>query len=483
MKYLDERGLAYFYQRIKSNFPEYDDSQIREMIDNLDSKKLDMPLCKSGNPVVFDNLDGNTPFFDVIINGENIAGEELVLSVSGENKNLLPFPYYDISGKISGGVCFTTDEYGVITMNGNASEDSYFTLYDGSPVLFDGIVYISVVLSSFIGWYYSICYEFYKNNVCVESGSFTGAGFNISSDYDRIVLKLKIDSGASLSDIKAYCQIEYGNAATAFEPFVSDKYTIFPDSSYYRIPFSVKQLEGKNILMINNSSVSLDVYSDNNNAAFKRMYQQICSLENNKLDKETGKGLSSNDYTDDEKEKLAALENYDDTMIKSDIANKVDNDIFVAENMIKYPYNAQPTSSYGVTFEYDDGTITLNGTSTKDITINLHTHFYLQDGIYAFSANSTNLKVGLRFYGHDADGNSQTLKTAYGNNIIIYDTTNDGYSEYSLNLKIPSVGAEFVNDTCKPMFEIGNVAHAYQPYSLSRKAMRDDINTLMALLT
>ena len=171
------------------------------------------------------------------------------------------------------------------------------------------------------------------------------------------------------------------------------------------------------------------------------------------------------------------------TEMQKDIANKVENDIFVAENMIKYPYNAQPTSSYGVTFEYDDGTITLNGTSTKDITINLNTHFNLQDGIYAFSANSTNSSVGLRFYGHDADGNSQTLKTAYGNNIIIYDTTNDGYSEYSLNLKIPSVGAEFVNDTCKPMFEIGNVAHAYQPYSLSRKAMRDDINALKARLT
>ncbi|MCC8062442.1 MAG: hypothetical protein LIO68_04270, partial [Rikenellaceae bacterium] len=30
----------------------------------------------------------------------------------------------------------------------------------------------------------------------------------------------------------------------------------------------------------------------------------------NKVDKEVGKGLSSNDYTDAEKEKLAGLENY-----------------------------------------------------------------------------------------------------------------------------------------------------------------------------
>ena len=43
-----------------------------------------------------------------------------------------------------------------------------------------------------------------------------------------------------------------------------------------------------------------------------------------KVDKESGKGLSSNDYTNEEKEKLAGLSNYDDTEIKKDINDKVD---------------------------------------------------------------------------------------------------------------------------------------------------------------
>ena len=41
-----------------------------------------------------------------------------------------------------------------------------------------------------------------------------------------------------------------------------------------------------------------------------------------KVDKETGKGLSSNDYTDAEKAKLAGLENYNDTQIKTLIDGK-----------------------------------------------------------------------------------------------------------------------------------------------------------------
>ncbi len=45
---------------------------------------------------------------------------------------------------------------------------------------------------------------------------------------------------------------------------------------------------------------------------------QPSALES-KVDKVSGKGLSTNDYTTAEKQKLAGLENYDDTVIKNDI--------------------------------------------------------------------------------------------------------------------------------------------------------------------
>ena len=41
-----------------------------------------------------------------------------------------------------------------------------------------------------------------------------------------------------------------------------------------------------------------------------------------KVDKEEGKGLSTNDYTDQEKEKLAGLSNYDDTEIRKELSDK-----------------------------------------------------------------------------------------------------------------------------------------------------------------
>lgn len=60
----------------------------------------------------------------------------------------------------------------------------------------------------------------------------------------------------------------------------------------------------------------------------EQIEQAITNLENTKVDKVEGKGLSTNDYTDEEKTKLASLENYDDTEIKADIldlqTNKAD---------------------------------------------------------------------------------------------------------------------------------------------------------------
>ena len=60
------------------------------------------------------------------------------------------------------------------------------------------------------------------------------------------------------------------------------------------------------------------------NSTFNTTVSDLETQIENKVDKEEGKGLSSNDYTDAEKEKLASLENYDDTEIKSSLNNKAD---------------------------------------------------------------------------------------------------------------------------------------------------------------
>ena len=59
--------------------------------------------------------------------------------------------------------------------------------------------------------------------------------------------------------------------------------------------------------------------------------ESILDSVKDKVDKEAGKGLSSNDYTDEDKEKLDGLENYDDselsrelTELSAEVGNKQD---------------------------------------------------------------------------------------------------------------------------------------------------------------
>ena len=50
---------------------------------------------------------------------------------------------------------------------------------------------------------------------------------------------------------------------------------------------------------------------------WEMLYKKIQTLESGKVDKETGKGLSTNDFTDEEKEKLKGLSNYDDEELRT----------------------------------------------------------------------------------------------------------------------------------------------------------------------
>ena len=72
----------------------------------------------------------------------------------------------------------------------------------------------------------------------------------------------------------------------------------------------------------------LDAYYEKTNTNTK----DIANLKTNKVDKVPGKGLSTEDYTTEEKSKLAGLSNYDDSTVKQDIANlktnKVDKVVF-----------------------------------------------------------------------------------------------------------------------------------------------------------
>lgn len=68
-----------------------------------------------------------------------------------------------------------------------------------------------------------------------------------------------------------------------------------------------------------------------NNEATTRA-NAVNDLDNSKVDKITGKQLSTEDFTTAEKNKLAELNNYDDTQVKADITNLINNTTKIANS-------------------------------------------------------------------------------------------------------------------------------------------------------
>ncbi len=178
------------------------------------------------------------------------------------------------------------------------------------------------------------------------------------------------------------------------------------------------------------------------------------------------------------------------TEMQEDIANKVDNDIFVAENLIHYPYNNDTATSGGITFtDNEDGSITLTGSVAKANTnynykLNPNEYTKLEIGKTYTLNNCGNLDDDcyLRLF-YKADNGTETyLASTKSGSYTFVATETINEVRVWITANCDDTTKEF-NNTIKPMLETGSIAHAYQPYKLSRKAMRDDINTLMALLT
>lgn len=170
--------------------------------------------------------------------------------------------------------------------------------------------------------------------------------------------------------------------------------------------------------------------------------------------------------------------------LQSDVATKVENDIFVAENLIKYPYESEQNKvGRGVTFTYDDeGTIHLVGTGTSTGDAFALVKGLTLYGTYTISADNTD--VYIRVLGIDESGGTHLIGSVINGESTTFTIGSENGNVYPSYSVIVRVVLDKTYDTYfKPMLEVGSVAHAYQPYKLSRKAMRDDINALMARLT
>lgn len=157
-----------------------------------------------------------------------------------------------------------------------------------------------------------------------------------------------------------------------------------------------------------------------------------------------------------------------------------------SQNLIPCPYKViyttagaissqwEPGKSYvisGVTFTIEiDGSITVDGTATDNITRDLITNgqkYTLPNGTYTLCGNATASGIGMRPYRFpNYDGSSQIFPlipqfdaSLEGGSQFTWSTIVDNYEQFFVIRIVIASGAVFDNVIFKPMLEVGSTAH------------------------
>lgn len=181
----------------------------------------------------------------------------------------------------------------------------------------------------------------------------------------------------------------------------------------------------------------------------------IKELNSDKVDKIEGKGLSSNDYTSEEKNKLGGVGTSQ------------------GRNLIPYPLTNRITN--GITYTVQsDGSVLANGTASAEN--NAYYNFAyktLKLGDTSYTLSCEGLPKSVYVYVYD-----ETISKAVAN---VSDTpatktfVGDSTHTYSLSINVGK-GTSVSDLAIKPILEMGTIAHAYEPISESNVNLKDAID-------
>lgn len=220
-------------------------------------------------------------------------------------------------------------------------------------------------------------------------------------------------------------------------------------------------------------TVPTNVSEFTNDAGYLTEHQDISNL----VVKEKGKGLSSNDYTSEEKTKLGGVGTSQ------------------GRNLISYPYyNGTSYESNGVTYTVNevDGTITVNGTATKESdfrlispydtsdrkTLELGQTYTLSDGVNKMNGSGYQAPVYFQFVRIDTTKNdfNYGISTNYGD--MTWTASDANLLQYGIRIVVRN-GVTVDNVVLKPMLEIGAITHSYEPTTESNVNLKETIKGLV----
>lgn len=161
----------------------------------------------------------------------DVSSVEHEVTVKVKSRNLLPYPYPQ-STRTAGGITFTDNGDGSITMNGTATSIVIFCLHGNgtgtnatllSDAFLDGTAYC-VSSGAALPDGVSIGNYFYKTDGTLSGGAHISSGkshndFSKTEERARLYLHIRVDNGTVLDDFTIYPMIEKGTTASPYVPY------------------------------------------------------------------------------------------------------------------------------------------------------------------------------------------------------------------------------------------------------------------------
>lgn len=155
------------------------------------------------------------------------------------------------------------------------------------------------------------------------------------------------------------------------------------------------------------------------------------------------------------------------------------------QNLISYPYYSKSNTNNGITWTVnDDGTVTANGTATKESTFNIISPFdaksrktlELNQKYVLSDGTSDKTKAYTQFVRFNASKNTYDYGINSRTGYNTWTASDENLLSYGIRLIVAN-GATVNNVVFKPMLEIGTVMHEYQPTTISNTTLGEKVNS------
>ena len=155
------------------------------------------------------------------------------------------------------------------------------------------------------------------------------------------------------------------------------------------------------------------------------------------------------------------------------------------QNLISYPYYSKSNTNNGITWTVnEDGTVTANGTATKESvfniispfdaksrkTLELNQKYVLSDG------TSDKTKAYTQFVRFNTSKNTYDYGISSRTGYNTWTASDENLLSYGIRLIVAN-RATVNNVVFKPMLEIGTVMHEYQPTTISNTTLGEKVNS------